>query len=585
MDDGLRPVIPGSSLGTEDERRGRKVLQRAILQLIVDRQNGQGVHQLPLVFVQPLYLHVKDHAGIQGHAFLPLNFLRQLTLLFLLHLHKSPAQIVVNHGLQLGQLIQIRQEILTAKLVFQQCRQFRVAQSQPAALGNAVGLVLEAFRIQGIPVRKHVLFQNFGVDGRHAVGGMGGIHSQLRHMHLGHFGIPRVGPQNAASGLHLMTACLHFLTETGINLPNHLHQFRAYGSQQRQIPLFQCFLHHRVIGVGKGFPGNGERRFEVHAILSQQANQFRNGHHGMGIIQLRPMLPGKEGVITAVTGFVAAQQVLQGSRHQHILLLHPQLLAFLLGIVGVQEFGNVLCLVLVAGCPGILLLIEQGEINFMQALALPQAQGADVLCPIANDGHIIGHSQHIARFHFHCYSQIVPANAPRIAPLCPVVRLFMLPAIHKALLKQAVAIPEAIAGQRHLMGHCTVQEAGCQPSQAAVAKGVILNILQAGKIHIPLRQQLFRVLQQSQAEQIVVHHAAYQIFRRQVIGLPLALTLLFALHPGRRQCLHGGGSQSVMQLHGCCFLQRHMVTGHQQRFAPADQFLGIHHQLASLFVS
>ena len=114
MDDGLRPVIPGGCLSTENEGRGCKVLQRAALQLVVDRQNGQGVHQLPLVFVEPLHLHIEDHAGVKGHAFLPLNLIRQLTLLFLLYLHKGAAQVVIHHGLQLGQLVQIRQEILVA---------------------------------------------------------------------------------------------------------------------------------------------------------------------------------------------------------------------------------------------------------------------------------------------------------------------------------------------------------------------------------------------------------------------------------------------------------------------------------------
>ena len=369
---------------------------------------------------------------------------------------------------------------------------------------------------------------------RYAVGGMGGIHRQLRHVHLGHLGIPRIRPQNAPSRLHFMTACLHFLAEADINLPDDLHQLRANRGKQRQIPLFQCFLHHRMVGVGKGFPSNIEGGFEVHTILTQQANQLRNRHHGMGIVQLRCMFLGKESVIAAVPRLVAAQQILQRSRHQHILLLHPQLLAFLLRIIGVQELGNVLCLVLVAGRLGILLLIEQRKINFVKALALPQAQGTDVLCAIADDGHIIRHSQHIAGLHFHRYGKVVPANAPRISPLGPVIRLFMLPTVHKALLKQAVTIPKAVAGQRNLMGHCTIQEAGCQPSQAAVAESIVLNILQAGKIYVSLRQQLLRIFQQAQAEQIIVHHAAYQILSRQVISLPLALPLLLTLHPGRR---------------------------------------------------
>ena len=58
---------------------------------------------------------------------------------------------------------------------------------------------------------------------------------------------------------------------------------------------------------------------------------------------------------------------------------HPQLLALPAGVVGVEELGDVLGAVLVRAGLGVLLLVEQVEVDLMEALALPQAQGANVL--------------------------------------------------------------------------------------------------------------------------------------------------------------------------------------------------------------
>ena len=58
-DDRLGTVVAGGSLGAEQECRRGEVRQVSRLQLEVDGHDGQGIEQLPLVLVEPLYLHIE----------------------------------------------------------------------------------------------------------------------------------------------------------------------------------------------------------------------------------------------------------------------------------------------------------------------------------------------------------------------------------------------------------------------------------------------------------------------------------------------------------------------------------------------
>ena len=162
VDDGLGPVIARGGLRAEDKGGGGEVRQPAVLEKEVDGKNAQGVHQLALVLVQALHLHVEHHVGGEGHTLPAGDFRRQLALLLALDADKIPAQRIVDEGLQLLQAVQVGEEPV-ADLPGDQGGQLGVAQAQPAPLGDAVGLVLEALGIQGVPVGKHVVLEDFGV--------------------------------------------------------------------------------------------------------------------------------------------------------------------------------------------------------------------------------------------------------------------------------------------------------------------------------------------------------------------------------------------------------------------------------------
>ncbi len=174
---------------------------------------------------------------------------------------------------------------------------------------------------------------------------------------------------------------------------------------------------------------------------------------------------------------------------------------------------------------------------------------------------------------------IQAANGPRVAELCPVIGGFHLTAFFvKGLLEQAVLVSETITGQRYVDGDGGVQEARSQAAQAAIAEGVILDILQDGDVHAALSQQRAHLIQVPQAEQVVVHHAAHQILRRHIVRLALPGTGFLAGSPGGGERQHGGGGDGVVQLGGGGLFQRHMVVHHQQGLGLLKQFTGIHHK-------
>ena len=269
--------------------------QGAVLQTEVDIHNAQRVQQLALVLVQALDLNIEDEVGIQLDALLLGDDLAQLLLLLALDIVELANHIVIDHGLELGNAVQILQEV-TAHPVADHLSQLGVAQTQPAAGCHAIGLVLEALGKCVVPVLEAVVLQNLRVDLRDAVDVAAHINGQICHMR---------GVVTDDEQIRMLTFQL------GINALDDLHNFGHHGAQQIQRPLLQRLAHNGVVGIGEGFLGDGERVIEVHALCHQQPDQLGDGHGRMGIIELHRVEVRKVGQIGAVRPLVSAQHILQ----------------------------------------------------------------------------------------------------------------------------------------------------------------------------------------------------------------------------------------------------------------------------------
>ena len=430
--------------------------------------------------MEPLDLHIEHEVRIQSNTLVLCHYLAQLFLLLTLDGVELTDHIVIDHGLQLGKLIQVLQEV-SAYPVLDQLAQLGVAKTHPATGSDTVGLILEALGVHRVPLGEQVVFQDLGVDLGNTVYIAAHINAQVCHM-----GSVVIDDEQAG----MLAAKL------GIQTADDIHDLRHDRAQQIQIPLFQRLTHNGVVGVGEGLLGNTEGAVKVHTFCHQKADQLGDGHSRVGIVQLHGIEVRKVGKVVAVGSLVGAEHILQGCRGQHILLLDTQALAFPGGIVGVKHTGDVFCPVLLGQSPQIVLVVKGIEVQFFLGFTLPQTQGVDIICAVADDRHIIGNCQNGLVSEVDLYGVVIPAVGPGITELCPVVSHFLLAAVGiKALLEKAEAVTQAIAGQRNVGAGGRIQEAGSQTAQAAVTQGGILHIFQDSQVNAALGEELLHFIQ------------------------------------------------------------------------------------------
>ena len=339
-----------------------------------------------------------------------------------------------------------------------------------------------------------------------------------------------------------------------------------------------------MVGVGEGLASHLKGIVKAHALVHQQPDQLGNGHGRVGVVELDGVELAEPGVVGAVGQLEGPQHILQGGGGQHILLLDAQPLALVGGVVGVQDTGDILGLVLLIQSPEIVLIVEGVEVQLLLGLALPQPEGADVVGAIADDGHIIGDSQHGMVGELHLHGVVVAAVGPGIAVFRPVVGLLHLTAVGiEALLEQAEAVAQAVAAEGQIGAGGGVQEAGGQTTQTAVAQSIVLDVLQNGQIHAMLREQLLHLVQNPQVEQVAVHQTADEVFSREVEGLPLVQALVLGAAPVVGNGHHHGSAQSLMELLRGGLLQGDIVGVFQLSFRPLQDIFTIILHLHSPF--
>jgi len=276
---------------------------------------------------------------------------------------------------------------------------------------------------------------------------------------------------------------------------------------------------------------------EIEPLEHQKADELRDGHGGVRVVELHRDKLGQAEEIAAVDGAEIAQDVLQRGAGEDVLLLDAQLLAFERGIVRIEHARDVLGLVFGVERLHIVLRVEGVKIELLLGLALPEPKRADGVVLIADDRHVVGHGHNGLIGEFDAHGQLVAAVAPGIAVLGPVVGTLALAVVLNGLLEQAEAVAQAVARERQIAGRRTVEEAGSQSAETAVAERRVLDLLEAGQIDTLFRECLFNIVEDAHIEEIAVYEPADQIFSREVERA--ASLLLAAL----------GGGPAVVDLH------------------------------------
>ena len=141
--------------------------------------------------------------------------------------------------------------------------------------------------------------------------------------------------------------------------------------QAGERPLLERLGKDRVVGVGDHGAHNGNGLVKLDVVLGgEQADELGNDHGGVRVVDLNHGVVGQVvQVAAALDGLV--DQELGGVAHHEVLLVDAKQAALLVGIVGVQEQGEVLGdlgLVEVDGAAGYQAVVDACQVEQAQAV-------------------------------------------------------------------------------------------------------------------------------------------------------------------------------------------------------------------------
>ena len=268
-----------------------------------------------------------------------------------------------------------------------------------------------------------------------------------------------------------------------------------------------------MVGVGAGQADLPHGIVHGHALLGEQADQFWNDHGGVGIVDLhRHMLMEGIGGVAPFSQFF--QDQLGRAAHQEILLVDTQQPPGVVAVVGVKEEGQGM---------GNIALVEGDALpdaGFIHRIHIKQMQGV-ALAVVAGHRNVVhdGVQAEPAERHREPHAGI---GQPALGG-DPGVLFFFLLVVFQLLVEQAVVVvqPGAVAAKAQRGNG--IQEAGRQPSQAAVAQGgFVFRLLNGGQFVAVAGQQVFGLLKQAQVDEVVAQQFADEKFRRYIVQLAVS---------------------------------------------------------------
>ena len=286
-------------------------------------------------------------------------------------------------------------------------------------------------------------------------------------------------------------------------------------------------------------------------VVQQDPHKLRHRQGGMGVVHVEDHLLRKP-VDVLVGLHVLLYRPLEGGGHEEILLSETELLSGHVVVIGIEYVHDGLCQAGLLHRSLIVALIELLQLEGLDGLRIPYPQGVDHSIVIAHDGDIIGNGIYglialmdkvvpvSVPLYLHIASEadlagiLRPLDLEGVAVLQPVIRLLHLKTVLDLLLEESVLVTDAAAVGRIVQGGQGIQEAGCKPSQTAVAKGRIrLLVLQGVKVDVKLLQSLPDLLFLTEIDQIVAKGTALQKLHGQIVNdlCVLFLDLLVALDP------------------------------------------------------
>ena len=247
--DQLGVVVGRRRLAGEELHPRGPVPLRVRADLVVERHRLDDVEELALVLVDALDLDVEDGVGVEPEPHAVAHEMREAVLVQPLHAGEGVLEGGVGGVLlQLAQRVDVVEE-LRADGVGDEPGQAGVALLQPAARGDAVGLVVDPVREHPVQILEQRLLQELGVHRRHAVDRVRADEGEVAHAHP-----PLAGLVDQADVADLGVGHLVLdprrLQQAGVDLVDDLHVPRQQPLEERHRPALQRLGQKRVVGVG-----------------------------------------------------------------------------------------------------------------------------------------------------------------------------------------------------------------------------------------------------------------------------------------------------------------------------------------------
>ena len=320
-----------------------------------------------------------------------------------------------------------------------------------------------------------------------------------------------------------------------IELDDNVGDGRGDLLQTGERPLLEGLGKNRVVSVGDHGAYDGHGLVKLDAMLGgEQANELGNDHGGMRIVDLDHGVVGQIVQVTAALDSLVDQE-LGSVAHHEVLLVDAKQTALLVGIIRIEEQGEVL---------GDLGLIEvdgaAGDQAIVDTCQVKQAQA--VLGGLAVTRHIdvdeLGGDGKIAKLNG--VGAVVIDQDVLLAK--PLIGDGLLLLIDKALAEQAVMVVEAhaIAGQAQRGDG--IQEACGQTAQATVAQRRLdLKLLDLVEVVACGGELILNLVVDAKVDHVVDEQLANQKLGRDVVELFLAIVE----RAGGRALLHELDQQLV----------------------------------------
>ena len=296
-DDGFCAAVAGRGFRAENERRGRHIGKAAVLDLKIEVGKAQSVHQLALILVRTLDLHVEHKFLGNVHA-LGFADVRGEPALFLeLDGVEEHGELVVHMLAQIPDAVKIAQEPF-ADFRADKLGKLRVAEPQPAARRDAVRDVNDAARVFLVPRAEKVVPEDLAVDLRNAVHLTGHIHRKIGHARL-----------IIANDMEIFAGEL--LLQPLLDLHENIADLRYDAAQKVHIPALERLAHNGVVRIGEHAARDVKGTVKADALGREQADELGNGHGGVRVVELHGDKFAEAVQIAVAVSLVGTQNVLQ----------------------------------------------------------------------------------------------------------------------------------------------------------------------------------------------------------------------------------------------------------------------------------